>query len=156
MEIIKAFLPLIIFLLVWFGIGIYYGRKVEKHKNSINPDPSRPENSLTLERGVEQTNYLRKYIVIIDNEVAGSISSGEAKHFKISPGSHDIQIKIDWCKTKPILFEISAGQNTYLCCGATYNNWKSLYKHVTNSSGYIYVKKPNNTFKMDRQTAAAL
>ena len=156
MEIIKAFLPSILFLLVWFGIGIYYGKKVEKHKKRIRPDPSRPANSLTLERGVEQTNYLRKYTVIIDNEEIDSISSGEIKHFELSPGIHDIQVKIDWCKTKPFSFEINPGENTYLCCGTTYNNWKCLYKHATESSGYLYVKKPNNVFKTDRQTAASI
>jgi hypothetical protein len=140
MEIVKAFLPLIIFLLIWFGIGIYYGKKVEKHKSCIKPDLARPENSLTLVRGVEQTNYLRKYIVIIDNEVAGSISSGETKHFEVGAGTHNIQVKIDWCKTKPLTFEITPGQNTYLCCGATYNDWRSLYKQAANPSGYIYIK----------------
>jgi len=151
MEIIKAFLPLIIFLLIWFCTGIYYGRKVQKHKNSIKPDLSRPESTLTLERDVEQANYLRKYTVLIDNIVAGYISSGETKHFEVNPGTHNIQVKIDWCKTKPLSFEIAACKNTYLYCGSTYNNWKSLYKHATNPSGYIYVKKPNNTFKMDRE-----
>jgi len=154
MEIIKAFIPLITFLLIWFGVGAYYGKKVAKHRNSIKPDQSRPENSLTLERGVELTNYLRKYKVIIDNKVVGAISSGETKHIEINPGIHTIQIQIDWCKTKPLSFEITLGQNTYLCCGATYRNWKCLYKHVTNASGYVYVQRPNPAFERDRPQAA--
>ena len=140
MEILKAFLPLIIFLLIWVGIGMYYSKKARKHKESIVEDSSTPENCLTLVRGVELTNYLRKYKVILDNSVIGEIASGETKHFNISKGEHELSVKIDWCKSKPLLFSHEEGGNTKILCGASYNDWKCLFMHIIKPSNYVYVR----------------
>jgi len=140
MELIKAFLPLIIFLCVWFGIGIYYGRKVQSHKQSLVEDESRPDNCLTLVRRVDQTNYLRKYKVILDGAEVGEIASGETKHFPISPGKHEVSVKIDWCRSIPHKFSLLEGGNERLLCGATYNNWKCLFMYAIKPSSYVYVR----------------
>ena len=140
MEIIKAFLPLVAFLILWFGVGYYYSRKVEEHRNSIKEDASRPADYLTLVRGVEQVNYIRNYKVIIDSEVVGVIASGETKHFEMSPGTHTIQVKIDWCRSRPCRFESSAGENVELNCGATYNDWRCMFMFVIRPSTYVYVQ----------------
>ncbi len=140
MNYIIAFLPLILFLAIWFAIGYYYSCKVKEHKNSIKEDPSRPRNCLTLIRGVEQTNYLRAYKVIVDGESLGTILSGETKHFELEPGEHEAQVKIDWCKSKPYKITLGAGDNIELICGATFNDWKCLFMFAVKPSSYVYIK----------------
>lgn len=140
MELIKAFIPLIIILSLWITIGIYFGNKIKKHKDALVEDKSRPTNCLTLTRGIEPTNYLRKYSVIIDGCNIRDIASGETKHFELSKGKHTISVKIDWCKSKLFEFEILENENTELNCGANYNNWKCMFMHAIKPSNWVYVK----------------
>lgn len=140
MESIQPFIPLIIVITAWFGAAVYFGRKVEKHKLSISEDSSRPINTITLIRGIEPTNYIRKYSVILNGKVKTYIKSGETIHIPISPGEHNIQVKIDWCKTKPYKVSLVEGQNVELYCGAAYNNFKCLFVLIFKPSSYIYVK----------------
>ena len=140
MELIKSFLPLIGVLVIWLGSGIYFIAKIKRHKESLVKDSSAPLNCLTLARGVEPTNYFRKYIVFVDNAVVGEIGSGETKHFELPAGNHTISVKIDWCKSKPFEFEISDGKNTRLQCGANYNNWKCMFMHAIKPAHWVYVK----------------
>jgi len=140
MELIKAFIPLIIFLSLWVSIGMYYGKKIKKHKESLVVDETKPINCLTLTRGVEPTNYLRKYSVIVDDQNIGEIASGETKHFELTSGKHTISVKIDWCKSKKFEFEKLESINTELNCGANYNNWKCMFMYAIKPSNWVYVK----------------
>ncbi|MBO9492043.1 hypothetical protein J7384_16905 [Endozoicomonas sp. G2_1] len=140
MVLIKAFLPLISVLAIWIGFVIYFGAKIKRHRKSLVRDDSAPVNCLTLTRGVEPTNYFRKYKVYVDEVAVGEISSGEVKHFEMAPGKHTVSVAIDWCKSRPFEFEASDGNNTKLQCGANYNNWKCIFMHVIKPSRWIYVK----------------
>ena len=140
MELFKAFIPLITIISLWVIIGLYLGKKIKLHKESMVVDKSRPINCLTVTRGVEPTNYLRKYLVIVDGKKIGDIASGETIHFQLIPGKHTINLKIDWCKSKPFDFELVSGKNTELSCGANYNNWKCLFMYVIKPANWVYVK----------------
>jgi hypothetical protein len=140
MELIKAFIPLIIILSIWLSLGIYFGRKIERHKESLVSDDSRPLNHLTLSRGIEPTNYLRKYKIILDGNEVGDIASGETKHFELETGKHVLSVKVDWCASKSFEFEINEAKNTKLNCGANYNNWRCLFMYVIKPSNWVYVK----------------
>ncbi|PKF56425.1 hypothetical protein CW748_10760 [Alteromonadales bacterium alter-6D02] len=140
MELIKAFIPLIICLSIWISVGVYYGKKIKKHKEKLVVDDSRPVNCLTLTRGLEATNYLRKYSIILNGENIGNIASGETKHFELATGKHNIAVKIDWCKSKQFEFDMIGNKNTELNCGANYNNWKCLFMHAIKPSNWLYIK----------------
>lgn len=140
MAILEAFIPLIIFLSLWIANGMYFGKKIRKHKQALIKDHSRPANCLTLTRGVESTNYLRKYSIILDGRNVGDIASGETKHVELTKGKHTISVKIDWCQSKPFEFEIRENKNTELTCGANYNNWKCLFMYAIKPSNWVYVK----------------
>lgn len=61
---------------------------------------------LELFRVSEYTNRVRDIKVLIDGEQIGVISNGTTKTFDIPEGNHKIQVKIDWCTSKPVEFEI--------------------------------------------------
>jgi|GEM_PF-3194476 len=140
LDILIAWIPLILVLTIWIGFGIYFEKKIKKHKAELTSDTSRPNSSLTLVRGIEPTNYFRKYIVFIDGKETGKISSGETKHFDLEPGRYSIQIKIDWCESTPINFEIMNEKNTELVCGANYNDWRCTFMWMLKPASWIYVK----------------
>ena len=140
MEVFNSFLPLISILAIWFALAFYFGRKVSQHKKSLVVDDKAPANCLSLSRGIEPTNYLRNYVIYINNSPAGSIASGETRHFKLEPGEHTISLKIDWCSSKAFQFSITHGKNTKLKCGANYNNWKCLFMYLVKPSNWVYVE----------------
>jgi hypothetical protein len=140
MEYIKAFAPLLILILFFLGIGFYYSKKINKHAQKLVPDNTRPPDSLTLIRGLEYTNYTRAYTVIIDGAKAAEISSGETCHIPLSNGVHQISLKIDWCKSEELEFELQKGTNLTMHCGATYNNWKANFMVFFKPHRWLYVR----------------
>ena len=140
MEIIENYIPLIIVVIIWLGSATYFGRKVERHKKSIKIDNSRPVNSITLIRGVEPTNYIRSYAVVIDDKLHGVIKSGETRHFEISPGAHKIHIKIDWCRSEINTLTLNEGQNIEMICGTDYNTWQCFIMSFIKPNSFLYVR----------------
>ena len=65
--------------------------------------------SLTIVRDSGYTDRTRKYKVVIDGAVAGTISDGETKEFAVSPSRHLLRMKIDWCGSKPVEFTATEG-----------------------------------------------
>jgi len=87
MEYVKAFAPLLILILLFLSVGFYYTKKINRHAQELAPDNNRPQDSLTLIRGLEYVNYTRAYTVIIDGKKTTEISSGETCHIPISNAS---------------------------------------------------------------------
>ncbi len=62
---------------------------------------------LELTRVSEYANKVRDIKVFIDNQQVGVISNGQTKEFEIPAGKqHTLQVKIDWCTSNVIDFEI--------------------------------------------------
>ena len=140
MDKYTSFLPLITILLVLFFFGRFINRSVKNNKILHKSDPARPICSLTLIRAIDQTDYYRKYKVIIDSQLVGYISAGETKHYELLPGKHQIKLKIDWCSSKSHSFSITENSNTELQCGAKYNDIRSLVAVFFRPSNYLYVQ----------------
>lgn len=66
--------------------------------------------TLELFRVSEYANRVRNINVLLDGEPIGVISNGETKTFEIPEGNHRIQVKIDWCTSKALTFDIGEGE----------------------------------------------
>ena len=53
---------------------------------------------------------LRNYKIIIDEKYYDDIKQGEIKNIYISPGNHTIYLKIDWCRSNKINFNVSENE----------------------------------------------
>ena len=60
--------------------------------------------SLTIMRDSGYADRARKYQVVVDEAVVGQVSNGETKEFSLSPGHHEVRMKIDWCGSRPVEF----------------------------------------------------
>ena len=67
--------------------------------------------SLTLQRDSGYVDALRAYKVLVDGTVVGRIRQGETQQYTLSPGQHELQLKVDWCGCKPFPFTISDNEN---------------------------------------------
>lgn len=60
---------------------------------------------------------VRAYQIELDGEVIGKINKGESTGFDIQAGRHRLRLKIDWCGSPYIDFEIQTGQTLKFSCG---------------------------------------
>ncbi len=64
-------------------------------------------------RLVRDTGYIdaaRAYRVLIDGVVVNRIKQGKTLQVDVPPGEHRLQLKIDWCSSKPLSFAVAEGE----------------------------------------------
>ncbi|MFB6499311.1 hypothetical protein [Bacillus haynesii] len=59
------------------------------------------ETYIEIRRTSQFMNKMRKFSVLIDGVEAGKIKDGGRLRIDLEPGEHEIQVKIDWCVSKP-------------------------------------------------------
>lgn len=139
MDSLTPYIPIAVVLAVWVAAAYLGGRRLKKLEKNAVTDDRRPAGHLTITRNVDAANIARKFKILIDSEVVGRISAGETKHIKLPPGSHQIAVQVDWCKTRPVSVLIDDSQNSAVVCGSTYNDWKCMLMFVLNPKEYLYV-----------------
>ena len=71
---------------------------------------------IVVERlGEQRVDRKRAYRVFIDDAKVGKIKSGETKVFQVSPGRHDLQLKIDWCSSRKLQVDVKDGESKMVC-----------------------------------------
>ena len=73
--------------------------------------------TLLITRTSQYANKLRAYSILIDDTKAGKIKDGETVTHSLSPGSHTVQARIDWCRTKPVEITVEPGQEIHFKVG---------------------------------------
>lgn len=98
---------------------------------------------INVKRESQYADYMRKYKIVIDGEEIDTISKGEEKELQIFPRNHKIQLKIDWCKSNEIEFEIKINESLNFLCGSSAKGWKFfsdfLYLTVWRNK-YLYIE----------------
>lgn len=61
----------------------------------------------------------RKFRVLIDGREAGFIHSGDEKEFRVEPGAHTVQVRVDWYRSPEAQVTVTAGEAIALRCGAS-------------------------------------
>ncbi len=57
---------------------------------------------LTIKRPHGYVNALRPYRVVLDGDEVGEVGDGSTVELSVSPGRHEVYLKIDWCRS-PVL-----------------------------------------------------
>ena len=65
--------------------------------------------TLKLTRDSGYADRVRAYRVVLDEKKIGEIRNGENKEFLVSPGQHELSVRIDWGGSKTVQFTI--GEN---------------------------------------------
>jgi hypothetical protein len=73
------------------------------------------------ERGFK--DMLRAYVVLLDGRHVGDLRQGQEITLLTTAGTHELQLEIDWCSSKPVLFSIAERQTKLFECG---NNIKVI------------------------------
>ncbi len=70
-----------------------------------------PEITLTRDSGY--ADRLRNYQVLINGKTVGAIANGKTVTFTVEPGTHTIQVCLDWAKTPVITFQATEAGNVF-------------------------------------------
>jgi hypothetical protein len=69
---------------------------------------------IALRRSSEWMNKARSFKVFIDGNEAGRISNGATEEYAVSPGTHKVICKIDWCSCREMEVTVKEGEKVYL------------------------------------------
>jgi hypothetical protein len=94
---------------------------------------------IIIQRRSGFTDKLRAYKVELDGSVIGEIRDGESRQFPVSQGSHTLLLKLDWCTSETVAFELSDKPVGFECGG------KSPFL-----SGFNAIFKRNRYIRLER------
>src|SRR5580698_7045736 len=73
--------------------------------------------SISLTRDSGYADRRRQYRVLIDGVEVGRIADGATESYAVTPGNHTLVLKIDWCGSKLLNFDVQDGQLLTLRAG---------------------------------------
>jgi len=98
---------------------------------------------IKIQRDSGYADRLRAYKVVLDGEVIGEIRNGQLVEFDVAPGMHRLNIKIDWCRSNAVEFEMN-NEVVEFECGSSLRGFKLLLAiiYITLLSGqYLWLRK---------------
>jgi hypothetical protein len=84
------------------------------------------QTQITVRRTTSYADRLRAYKVKLDGVVVGSVRARESVTVPVSPGRHSLVVRIDWCGSEQIDFEIQPGEHVCFDCGSSLVGWRLL------------------------------
>lgn len=99
---------------------------------------------LTIQRQDLRTDRLRKYNILIDGKVVGQIKNDQKQSFQLAKGRHDLQLKVDWCSSPRVTFQVEEGLDNLYVCGTSVTGAKFflfiLYLSIM-SNKYLFLRE---------------
>ena len=90
------------------------------------------------------TNRYRKFKVLIDGRKEGAIARGQRESYTVTPGLHNIQVRLDWYKSDPLELDLVEGEEVRLECGPRTGISAEL-NAIVSPGGALYVKAADET-----------
>ena len=74
--------------------------------------------TIRVRRATKMYGVLRKLQVLVDGTRRASLRQGGSVDIEVTPGSHEVAVKMDWAKTPPLTVECREGSVTIIEAGA--------------------------------------
>ena len=84
--------------------------------------------TLLITRDLGYVDCLRRYRVLLDGELSGTIAPGGELRLEIGPGEHVVEARIDWCGSQPMRFA-ATGQH-HLVIKSGLRGWRLVLAPV--------------------------
>lgn len=87
---------------------------------------------------------MRKIGIYINKKKVDTINAGESKTFEVPIGRNEIYAKIDWCKTKPLEFDMRGNELKNFIVGSNIRGWRfliAIYYATIRTSKYLFIKE---------------
>lgn len=99
---------------------------------------------IRIRRGLRKhVDALRSYEIILDGNVIGQIHNGEVFEYAPSPGSHTLRLKIDWCGSNQLNFDVQEDEVVNFECGGLkgYKLWLVYWILIFQRNRYLWLEK---------------
>ena len=73
---------------------------------------------IDIKRKSKVAHGIRKFGVFIDGKKAGTIGNGAYERFQVSFGNHSVYVKVDFSKSKVVIFTLHPGETINLICAS--------------------------------------
>ena len=93
--------------------------------------------TLILNRQPGKRDLWRAYRVMVDGSQVAVLNEGETRKPTLSPGSHEIWVKLDWARSRKVRLDMSEGSRTYLRGRAPGNPWMVPIDSLFRPTRYI-------------------
>lgn len=104
---------------------------------------------IRLKRDSGYVDRMRAYKVMLDGEQVAKIKNGEQIEIDVAPGNHELYLKIDWCQSNRIEFDLNKNAMEFEC-GSSLRGDKfwipfiELYYITFKRKEYIWLSLKNN------------
>lgn len=98
---------------------------------------------IKIKRDSGYADRLRAYKIILDEKVIGEIKNDQEIELEIPNGSHNLYLKIDWCFSNKIDFELT-NETVEFACGSNLRGIKlflGIFYVIFFRDQYIWLKK---------------
>lgn len=98
---------------------------------------------IVIKREASWTDRLRKYKVILDEREVGTIEPGGNFEYQTTPGIHTLYLKIDWCRSNKLKFEIQDNEILeFKCGGLKHIKFLAILWYITfGKNSYLWIKR---------------
>lgn len=104
------------------------------------------QTQITVTRKTSYADRLRAYKVVIDGEAVGAVRARKSVTIPVAPGKHSLEIRIDWCGSERIDFEVRSGEHVLFECGSNLTGWRVLLAFSSIGSRadqYLWLRRTN-------------
>lgn len=121
----------------WFGFAAQYWRG-EKPPPRLSVSEDQAGLLELTRRGGAWRDQFRYYRVFLDNVQVGRIWQGGTWKAAVDPGRHRLVLKLDWCRSRSIDFDVTLNGTAGFVCGPSRDGiLASFYEPIFRSSTYI-------------------
>jgi hypothetical protein len=99
--------------------------------------------TISVSRDSGYADRLRDYRVLLDGTEIGRIGNGGQKSFEIAPGHHVLIIKVDWCRSNIVSFDLADGKSAQFKCGSSLRGWRlvlTFYYATVGFRNYLWLR----------------
>ena len=79
---------------------------------------------LRIKRATSYAESLRSYAIVVDGEKIGKIRMNETKEFAMTPGNHEIYVKVNFMRSNLVTTNLSSCETLELECGPVNTGWR--------------------------------
>ena len=88
--------------------------------------------AISIRRRPALNSITRAFSVLVDGNVLGKIRSGQSEIYNVPPGTHRVQVKLDWYTSPEVTVTTAAGERVAFVCGPS-----ALDSETTRSRAYF-------------------
>jgi hypothetical protein len=95
---------------------------------------------ITVRRTNNYPDRLRAYKVKVDGVVVGSVRARESATVRITPGRHSLALRIDWCGSEQIDFDVQSNEHVLFECGNS-RGISALFYMIFRTRQYLWLSR---------------